>query len=269
MHDEPIGNGRTAEVIGYDETSVLKRFRPFMKREYIEREFRAASFAFSQKVATPQPVRIIQDAQGTGIVYRRIAGKSMLQALSENPMALSRITRLMARLHFDMHRIEYNDEGNAQKRNLTAAVEAVEGITDRDKRKILEYLRTLPDGDRLCHNDFHPDNIMMDGGLWIIDWMTGSSGSPECDVARSKMILETSEIPPSVPFPVRQLLRLGQRKIARVYVREYRKLGKLRKGDIDRWLLPLYAARLSENLSDRETRTIQRLMRKEMRRLGL
>ena len=57
--------------------------------------------------------------------------------------------------------------------------------------------------------------------------------------------------------------------IARVYVREYRKLGKLRKGDIDRWLLPLYAARLSENLSDRETRTIQRLMRKEMRRLGL
>ncbi|MFD1910018.1 phosphotransferase family protein [Paenibacillus rhizoplanae] len=50
---------------------------------------------------------------------------------------------------------------------------------------MLSRLAELPDGEKLCHGDFHPDNILMDDKLWVIDWMTGVRGNPAADVARS------------------------------------------------------------------------------------
>ena len=40
------------------------------------------------------------------------------------------------------------------------------------KEKLLALLRRLDDGARqICHGDFHPRNILLDGKKhWIIDW---------------------------------------------------------------------------------------------------
>jgi len=43
-------------------------------------------------------------------------------------------------------------------------------------------LRELPDGEALCHGDFHPRNVIVDGDeLTIIDWVDASSGPPAAD----------------------------------------------------------------------------------------
>jgi hypothetical protein len=94
--------------------------------------------------------------------------------------------------------------------------------------------------------------------------MTGSSGNPLCDVARSKLILETGEIPASVPFAMRYLLKFGQKLLAKAYVEEYRKVSSVKERDIDAWLLPLYAARLVENLSEKEKKSILKKINKAM-----
>ncbi|KAA8746258.1 phosphotransferase family protein [Paenibacillus sp. UASWS1643] len=47
---------------------------------------------------------------------------------------------------------------------------------------------TLPDQQQICHGDFHPDNVMLSEAgdqYWVTDWMTGMSGDPAGDVARS------------------------------------------------------------------------------------
>ena len=45
-------------------------------------------------------------------------------------------------------------------------------------------------GDRLCHNDFHPDNIIFrtpeEGGPVIIDWERAGVGDPIADVAGTR-----------------------------------------------------------------------------------
>ncbi len=42
---------------------------------------------------------------------------------------------------------------------------------DEWKSKAHTMLNALPDGDFLCHGDFHPDNVMMTSGdPVLIDW---------------------------------------------------------------------------------------------------
>ena len=43
----------------------------------------------------------------------------------------------------------------------------------------LEKLDALPDGDRLCHGDFHPGNILLGGdGPAVIDWTDAPAATP-------------------------------------------------------------------------------------------
>ena len=266
MSTEVIGNGRTADVIKYDETSVLKLFKPFMKNDFVAQEFQVAFFAFKNNLNTPKPIKIVNEKNRTGIVYNRIIGKSLLQVLSENPLQMSKIACRMAQFHFEINQVKFDDINNLQKKNIKNAIQSVSCLDENDKAKIIEYLFALPDKNNLCHGDFHPDNIMVNEKYWIIDWMTGSSGNPLCDIARSKLVLETSEIPNSVSILMRIILKLGQKKLARLYVKEYCRIGNIKTKDINIWLLPLYAARLVENLSEKETIVIMKKIRKEMKK---
>lgn len=43
---------------------------------------------------------------------------------------------------------------------------------------------TEPGGDRLCHHDLNPTNILFDGGrVWFVDWQTASRGDGSVDLA--------------------------------------------------------------------------------------
>lgn len=264
MATEVIGNGRTADVMSYNDDSVLKLFKTFMDVNAVEREFGIATYAYRQGLPTPKPVALISQDDRKGIVYERVNGKSLLRLLSDNPLQMKKIARQMAELHSRINAVEFDDSQSVLKNNIEYAINAAPDLGEDDKKRIIAYMDSLPNGNRLCHGDFHPDNIMADDTLWIIDWMTGASGNPLCDIARSKMILETSEIPDSVPLAMRLLLKMGQNKLAKAYVRAYCKISNAKIKEINAWLLPLYAARLVENLSGKEKAIILRKIRKEM-----
>lgn len=266
MSDAIIGYGRTADVVSYDQACVIKLFKPFMDGASIDREFRFASVAYRERLPTPKPVEVVTREGRTGIVYERVVGTSLLRMISDNPLRLAAFAKTMATLHCRINDVAYDDPENTQKKNIEYAIKRTQDIDEGDKARIIAYLRALPDGDRLCHGDFHPDNVIVNETPWIIDWMTGSSGNPLGDIARSKLIIETSEIPGSVPPTMRFFLRFGQRKLAKTYIGEYCRISKARRRDIDEWMLPLYAARLAEGLSENEKRIIQAKMRKEMKR---
>ena len=261
--------GRTADVFGYTETNVIKLYKPFMSDDAIKAEFAIATIAHGSGLPTPRPIELVVRENRTGIVYEWVAGSSLLKMISDNPLRLKAMAKIMAELHCRINAVPYTDAKNDQKANIEFAIQRAPGVAEEDKTRVVAYLRSLPEGNRLCHGDFHPDNVIMGEKAWIIDWMTGSSGNPLCDIARSKLIIEASEIPGSVPPAMRLLLRIGQRKLAKAYLAEYCRISKAKRDDIDVWVLPLCVARLNEHLSEAESRVIHAKIRKEMRKRKL
>jgi uncharacterized protein (TIGR02172 family) len=268
MEYELIGSGRTADVFVCENECVLKLYRESIDAGSIANEFNAAVYAYENNLPTPKPVSRVRKDNRYGIVFSKIAGRSLLNILSEKPMRMARIAVQMARLHHRINSVAYPDAVNSQKQNMITAIASSGVLSEDEKNKITAYIDTLPDERFLCHGDFHPDNIMIDDDVWIIDWMTGTSGSPACDAARCKMILECSDIPDSIPAVMRFLLSLGKKALAAKYVKEYCRISGLHAGEIDKWMLPLYAARLAEDLSGKETARLLKRIKKEIRKVS-
>jgi hypothetical protein len=60
---------------------------------------------------------------------------------------------------------------------LSARIRRAEGLDAASRRRLLTELESLPDGDRVCHGDFHPWNIHGAGqGFMVVDWLDACSG---------------------------------------------------------------------------------------------
>lgn len=116
-----------------------------------------------------------------------------------------------------MYKIEQNDE-----------------LTDTQKNKLLEQLNKLPDGNELCHGDFHGNNILIyDEKYWVIDWIDSTYGCPDGDVCRTYLIYY-----------------LYARELADIYLTLYCENTGKAKDRILAWLPVIAGARLSENNSN-------------------
>ena len=66
-------------------------------------------------------------------------------------------------------------------------------LDDGRRGALLARLAAMPDGDRLCHGDFHPYNILGSlGHETVIDWLNASRGVPAADACRTYVLLRTA-----------------------------------------------------------------------------
>lgn len=103
---------------------------------------------------------------------------------------------------------------------------------DKDKKeKLFAILSSLPDGNTLCHGDFHGNNIICsEDQYYIIDWIDASNGCPAADVCRTYMIY-----------------CFYSREAAGLYLAAYCDKSGLKREEVFEWLPVVAAARLSEN----------------------
>jgi len=75
----------------------------------------------------------------------------------------------------------------------------------------------------ICHGDLHPFNLLVDsdGSITVLDWSAALLAPPAYDVAFTGLIL--AEPPVAVPPPLRPLVRLAGRWLARRFRRAYRR----------------------------------------------
>src|SRR5437588_451136 len=97
----------------------------------------------------------------------------------------------------------------------------------------LGVLEGLPAGDRLCHGDFHPGNLM---GTWeapvVIDWGNASRGEPLADVARTEFLHRLAAPPAGTPVAFRALIGVGRSLLARRYLAVYRRARPVDSGEL-------------------------------------
>ncbi len=107
----------------------------------------------------------------------------MLQDLNARPWMLMKHARVLAELHTSVHRKSIAGLPTYKDR-LRDDIRETSQLTDNLREKALVMLGRLPDGESVCHGDYHPGNIFLTkNGPVVIDWMTACSGSPRADIS--------------------------------------------------------------------------------------
>ena len=248
--DQPIAYGRTAEIYAWQDGQVLKLFYDWFGLEDIKYEQRIAQAVHTSGLPVPSVDEIIHINERLGLIYQRVEGVSMLEMMSRRPWNVYRYARRLAELQVEMHASTIQADIPTQRQKLINKICHTKALSANLRAKILAALKTMPEGNRLCHGDFHPGNIMITGQAeMIIDWIDTSLGNPLADLARTTIIflgaLESGQIQNS-------FLKAFARIFHTIYIRHYFSLRPGGEQEYSRWLPIIAAARLSENIPELE-----------------
>jgi aminoglycoside phosphotransferase (APT) family kinase protein len=242
-----VGHGRTADVFGYGENKVIKVFHKQFSHLAVK-EYERVKIIDSLEISAPYAYEILDIDGKKCIVYEYIKGISMLQSTQKKPLKIRIYAKQLADMHAAIHSRPAPALPNI-KESLSSAICSVQSINKKDKDAILGYLETLPDGDRLCHYDFHPGNVMIfNGNASVIDWMTAGRGDPCADICRTSLILRSNVQPYDMPAIKKLTLHVFRKIFYRNYIRQYLQTTGISIQQVERWLLPVAAARLNEKI---------------------
>ncbi len=247
---QPIAQGRTADVYAWRDGYVIKVFHDWFELGDIKYEARLAQAVHAAGVEAPWAGDIVQTAHGYGLIYRRVDGPSMLMTLQRKPWLLFDCARRLARLHAQMHTCTIGPAIPDQRSRLTNKIRRATGLPARLRSSALAALDALPDGDRVCHGDLHPGNVLTTGsGDVAIDWIDAARGNPLADVARTTIIALGSAASEQITARV---MKAAARLFHGYYLRHYFRLRPGGEAEHRRWLPVVAAARLSEGIPELE-----------------
>ena len=257
-----IGQGRTADVFRYGESKVIKVFHHEFDWLAYE-EYAKVKHIDSIGVPVPQVYDFVDNDGKKGIVYEYVQGISMLNLMQRNPFKVVQYAKRLADLHATIHKKTLPSLPNI-KESLSAMIQNVQSITQVEKDAIISYMNTLADGYSLCHYDFHPDNVLLHkANAKVIDWMTAGAGDPCADVCRTSVILNSNALPPNASVMKRVLTNTFRKIFYRSYIHQYLAATDVTLQNVDKWLLPVAAARLAEGIES-ETTYLNGIIAKKM-----
>ena len=217
---QPIAVGRTAEIIPFEDGKVLKLFFPTIPQPWIDKEVDTGRFIQDRQLPVPKVFQRLKLNDREGIVYERIEGPSLLSVLARKPWTVQRCARLLARLHARVHDVTAPPDLETQKEWARGGIPETNKLSKDLQERVLLLLDSMPEGNQLCHGDFHPGNIIVTRrGPVIIDWMTASKGVGCGDVARASIILEAAKAPERTPmrWPLEWIRQLFQETYLKTY----------------------------------------------------
>ena len=196
MERNIIGSGRTAEVYSWEPGKVLKLFLAGYPKTAVEREFHLAQVLNPMNFPKPKAYEILSWQERLGIVYDHIQGEDLLGWVLRT-MDVEACATLMA----DLHRLilqNSSEELPSYKDFLRWGVDKVTSFSPQERDHALQQLEMLPEGHHLCHGDFHPGNILLQGEeAFVLDFMNVCKGPVLYDIARTVFLVQYTPIPGS------------------------------------------------------------------------
>lgn len=260
--DKLIGQGNTAEIYRLDDNKILKLFRSGLYKGMIEREYQNGMTIQKNLDCVPKVYEMVEVNGRHGIIYQEINGTDMLKVMLTSLWKINNYAKELAHYHLSIQKPIINHIGTV-KEKLEEDLRGVDILPDDNKKIVRNYLKQLPDGNELCHFDFHPGNIMITNHKAVfLDWMTACKGDVCADVARTCIMLKYGEVA-HAPWIMRKLISIFQHHIYKIYIKEYLLISKRNMEDINRWELPVAAARLREWISDNEKKVLLQLINEQ------
>lgn len=251
--ERKLGEGREAEVFAWEDGRILRLLRDPGAIELNQAQALALRAIKGAGGPAPKVYGIVTVDGRPGLIMERIKGPSLLGQLAGRPWAIRKAARLMATLHLQVHAIAAPAETLSVHEKLGSQMQS-KRVPEDLSGPGLSLLGGLPTGDRVCHGDFHPDNIMVsDERAVVIDWTNVAKGDPHADVART-LVLGRWGIPPDAPLTLRLLAKGGRHLLLREYLSTYQRSSPLDSALLNRWELVCSIARLAEAIPGEEAK---------------
>jgi Ser/Thr protein kinase RdoA (MazF antagonist) len=255
----PIAHGRTAEIYSWEDGRILKLFRDWCPPDWVDYEARIARALYAAGVPSPAAGEIVEIDGRRGLIYERLDGISMLQDMNTRPWLLPRYAHQLAELQVQINRQSIPGLPSYKDR-LEHDIHHTKHLTEEIREKALSRLAALPEGQNLCHGDYHPGNILLTNrGPVVIDWMTACTGDPCADVARTSLLLTIG--PKAAGDLVSPMIKMAVGLYYRLYRKHYHSLVPDTQQQVELWLPVIAAARLNEDI-DPEREAILELIKK-------
>jgi len=272
--DKPIAYGRTSEIYAWHSGQVLKLFYIWFGLENIEIEAKNSRAVHASGLPTPAVGEIVQVGERYGLEYERVDGVSMWKMMQRRPWNLFNYGWRLAKLQVDLHTKPIPAELPSQRQNLENHIHRAKALPEHLRSKALAVLKTLPEGNQLCHGDFWPSNVLISArGETIIDWFRASRGNPLADLAWTTNLLHGFA---GSHQSLRPFLSYGTTKASQFknqifqvlcqicyprYIYYYFKLCPGGEDEYRRWLPVIAAARLADDIPELERTLIREVER--------
>ncbi len=180
---------------------------------------------------------VYKEAGHCVIATRYVEGDELMETMIEcirtkNSSALEHHLDMMVAMQIKMHSAGVEGLGDA-KTFYRTYFQHYFGMGEPYKTNVLQLIDRLPEGDRLCHNDYHPRNILFDGTNYtVIDWDSATIGDPAGDVAHSYAVTLMSD-----------------KQLADEYLKRYLRESGMDPARVKQWL-PLQAIELYDVLKN-------------------
>jgi hypothetical protein len=183
----------------------------------------------------PEVFDIVDFEGRPGIVMERIDGPDLITLLGSKPWRVYSAGTTLGKVHARINSIAAPPQLESLKdrlRNIAVRPE----VPEAPRARLLSLLDGLPNGDRICHGDFHPGNVLVSPrGPVVIDWPNVTAGDPAADFARTDLLLALGEPPPGTPSLVRYLQGVGRKIISASYRRAYTAATSVDDALVERW----------------------------------
>jgi tRNA A-37 threonylcarbamoyl transferase component Bud32 len=230
--NESIGIGAQATVYSSGNYAI-KLFKENCNKSNVFYEALINSMVEDIGIPVPKVYEVLNVENKMAIKMDYIKGISLFEAISKDIDNAVFYIEQMVKLQIEIHSKKILLPLSL-KNKLQDKIISNKELSDAQKNKVLILLSKLPDGNELCHGDFHGNNILVcHKKYWVIDWIDSTYGCADGDACRTYMIFY-----------------LYARELAEVYLSLYcSNTGKTRD-EILTWLPVIAAARLSENNSN-------------------
>lgn len=187
---ELIAIGRTADVHSFGQDLVVKMPREGTPPHWAEIEAEIAAAVHAHGLPSPG-VREVVDIDGRScVVFERIDGPSMWQAMIDDASQVEPLTGLLVEVQRMIHAAGIPPGIPDLSSRLRSKVSVCSAIDASQRAEAEAIAADLPRGAALLHGDLHPGNVLLSAdGPVVIDWFDAAIGHPIADVVRSSLLL--------------------------------------------------------------------------------
>lgn len=225
MKLEKIIAVRTAKTIFRDGDKCIKLFGEDYSKAKILSDASIHARIEESGLDIPKILEVTKAEGKWALVYEYVAGKTFDRLMDDGQERSGQLLERFVEAQLEINAVK--GKGLPKLRELIAEELFGADIPSATLYDLHTRLESLSSGDRICHGDFAPSNLIAgdDGKDHVVDWSHASQGSPAADAARTYLLFWLA----------------GEIDGAERYLELYCTKSGVSRGDVQSWL-PLRAA---------------------------